>query len=203
MMRGGDAQHPFLLPNFFPAFGARGCLRAAGQSPGSVGGVSPSSPAVPLGCSPCSCVAPQALPGVRVNKLISTKPWLWCGSVGLGTGSAPPSCCPLGLDQVRGSRVCAPGAPRPAPCTQQTPQNNFWGLHKDVLSVLSAAPLPLPAALFPSQRAACGAGGTSCSAQAAEEEQEGDGCACPALSGPQMGSVFPDLLFPRGNNKTT
>lgn len=156
-MRGGDAQHPFLLPNFLPAFGARGCLRAAGQSPGSVGGVSPSSPAVPLGCSPCSCVAPQALPGVRVNKLISTKPWLWCGSVGLGTGSAAPSCCPLGLDQVQGSRVCAPGAPHPAPCTQQAPQNNFWGLHKEAPSILGAAPLPLPSSHLRGQRAVQGA----------------------------------------------
>lgn len=118
-MRGGDAQHPFLLPNFLPAFGARGCLRAAGQSPGSVGGVSPSSPAVPLGCSPCSCVAPQALPGVRVNKLISTKPWLWCGSVGLGTGSAAPSCCPLGWEAA----ACAPREPLiPFPAHSRLPK---------------------------------------------------------------------------------
>lgn len=70
-------EHPLLLPNFLAAFRARGCLCAAGQSQGSVGALLTSSLAAPLGrVFARSCVALQALPAVRVNKLTSTVLWL-------------------------------------------------------------------------------------------------------------------------------
>lgn len=75
---GGDAQHPFLYHISSQRFGH------TWVSPHCRALLSPC--AAWLLCSPCSCVALQALLGVRVNKLISTMPWLCCGSVGVGMG---------------------------------------------------------------------------------------------------------------------
>lgn len=113
-------------------------------------------------CSPRSCVALQALPVIRVNKLISTTLWLRVALWGRGEHPIP-LLWPRLPEQARLKAgfggmevVCSPGAVCPSlftSCfsTADTSQNRV--LHgEEVASILG--PLPPAAALFSSHRAA-------------------------------------------------